>query len=88
MHMQISIDLHHLCDDMKEDSKKALIHRMKYNNPMFDPVVVEKVSKSMRGNQNARKFHRQSVGESRKVRKGVQGLEETGQGEENEETPA
>jgi hypothetical protein len=46
------------------DAKAKLRHRMRTNNPMFDPEVRKKVSESMKGNQNARKFHRQGVGEA------------------------
>ena len=37
----------------KKEYKEKLIHRMKYNNPMFDPEVRKKVSEKLKGNKNA-----------------------------------
>ena len=82
--------LRRMCHDRlkerkKEQYKENLIHRMKYNNPMFDPEVVKKVSDKLKGNQNARKVHRKGVGKARKVRKMARGSLETGQGTKKKE---
>ena len=58
--------------------KRRLSHRMKTNNPMWDPAVADKISESMKGNQNARKFFGKGVEDSAQAGKSPKIVVHTG----------